>query len=178
MEKSKYSFKLTSKVALYCLIFTSVFFILSVFISNENISLNPFISPFIHVDLIHFSTNMLVIFLAMLHTSNREYKFKDLYWISFLISLFYLPVSLLGITPIAIGLSGTGYFLVTRAGLSWNLITKFFVLFLAFIEIVCLSDLSDGIAHGVHLIGMALGYISLKWDFSLLNKKPPITQGI
>lgn len=171
IKRSKNSLKLVLKIFLACLLFSLLFFISSQITINQNISLSPFVSPFIHGDIFHLFTNLIFIFVSVLHPINQGYKLKEIYIISFFIALLYLPISLLEITPIAIGLSGTGYFLMSRACFNWGTTGKVIIIGLTISELFFLSDLEDGIAHGVHLIGIILGYISLKKDLLIFRKE-------
>ena len=135
---------------------------------------NPFVSGFLHGGLEHIGFNLLAIFLLLLPLVNSKYNFEKIFWITFFISLIYLPLSIFGIMPYAIGISGTCCFLASRYFLTWEKHKNIGIALLAIIAIPDLLNLFDSgakIAHGVHLIGYILGVISLKKD--LLRKITP-----
>lgn len=132
------------------------------------ISLNPAFSGFIHAGLDHILYNLLLIFLFTLPAVNSQYDIKKIFWITFILSCAYLPISLLGITEHAIGISGTCYFLMARFFFSKQnhpiiravLLAIFgFLLLGEFINMT--NPVGDGVAHGVHFAGVVLGVISL-----------------
>lgn len=128
--------------------------------------LNPFVSGFIHGGLDHILFNLGMIFLFSLSPINSEYDIKRIFWVTFILSCLYLPVSLLHITEPAIGISGTCFFLMTRFFFSRN---SYKILWYSLYFFLLLSELytiaeNDGTAHGVHILGALLGYISLKKD--------------
>jgi len=127
------------------------------------ILMNPFISGFIHVSIEHFVGNMLGLFLFLIPAVNAGYRVKEIFWITFLISIAYLPISILGLTDPAVGISGTCMFLTSRSLLSIKnkKIGIVLVSLIALSEMLPLFD-ADGTAHGVHLLGLLLGYLSLK----------------
>ena len=133
--------------------------------SSSILMMEPFTSGFLHVSFSHFGYNMIMLFLVLLSPFNSTYDITKIFWITFLLSVLYLPVSILGITPPAVGISGTCYFLLARYLFSWEKNKKLgqgIMIFLVFCEIVTLGDLEDKIAHGVHILGAILGYLSLK----------------
>jgi hypothetical protein len=165
----KFSAKTTGLVILLCL---SSFVVLGIQIAifGENSShvlmLDPIISGFLHAGFVHFSLNMILLFLALLSTINQTYNIVKIFWVTFFLSVLYLPVSILGITEPAIGISGTCYFLMSRYFFSWQkkpLVGKGIILFLALIELVNVGNTAeDKTAHVIHLLGVILGYLSLK----------------
>lgn len=179
MDKIKHSLKLSLKVAAICLVANFLYFIQYLVTGSDYAYMNPFISGFLHTSVSHLTLNFLVIFISLISSVNKKYDWKDIYIITFLISLFYLPISFFGITSIAIGLSGTGYFFITRAAFSCNKLSKGVIIFLAFCEAFCLTN-DDGVAHGVHLIGIIFGYVSLKINFlnPLAHKKTQLSLGL
>ncbi len=126
------------------------------------ILMEPIINGFLHTGFSHFAYNITGFFLLLLPLVNQPYEIRKIFKITFFISLIYLPIALLGIYQPAIGLSGTVYFLLTRWLLSWEK-QRFGLIILGFIIIGEASQLfqPDNIAHGVHLIGVSLGYVSL-----------------
>ena len=125
---------------------------------------NPFISGFLHSNLNHFFTNIIILFLLLLPGINRDFDFNKILWVTTILSFLYLPITILGITQPAIGISGTWFFLSSRWFLSWNKNptigkTIFWILLAA--ESYSLLLPSDGVAHIMHIFGSILGYISL-----------------
>lgn len=141
--------------------------------SSGILLLDPIISGFLHTGISHFVFNMVLLFLLLIPAINGNYDIKKIFWITFFLSVAYLPVSVLGITQPAIGLSGTVYFLMVRWFFSWekkkNLGIGIICSFLLF-ELTCMFD-ADGTAHGVHMLGALLGYISLNKNL-ILSKSP------
>lgn len=125
---------------------------------------NPFISGFLHSTINHFITNMVILFLLLLPEVNRDYDFHKILWVTTILSFLYLPITILGITQPAIGISGTWFFLSSRYFLTWKRNptigkTIFWILLTA--EIFGLTLPSDGVAHFMHILGSVLGYLSL-----------------
>lgn len=125
---------------------------------------NPFISGFLHSNVNHFITNIVILFLFLLPEVNWSYDFSKILWVTTILSFLYLPISIMGITQPAIGISGTWFFLSSRYFLTWSknpVIGKtiFWVLLTA--EIYGLTLPSDGVAHIMHILGSVLGYLSL-----------------
>lgn len=167
-ENLKRTSKITGAITLACLA-SFVIFGLGLGILGEDsanfIMMNPFISGFLHGGVEHFLFNIIFIFLLLLPLVNSSFDFKKIFWLTFFISLVYLPVSVLGITSPAIGISGTCAFLASRYFLTWgkNKYLGIGILgFLIFCEIFSMSDPNNHTAHGVHFIGYLLGFISLK----------------
>jgi hypothetical protein len=85
----------------------------------------------------------------------------------------YLPITLLGYSLPAIGISGLCYFLIVRVLLTWKVKYNISVILFGMLtisEIYGLFELKDDIAHGVHLIGIGLGVYSIK-KASFQNRK-------
>lgn len=103
---------------------------------------------------------------------NQKYDFTKLFFITLIIALIYFPIALALSIP-AIGISGTLYFMLSRVCLSKkNIFLYIFFAIMIAPEIKSFADVSDGTAHMVHLIGAALGFISLKLEkYSLLPTK-------
>ena len=145
-------------------------------LDGNTASMNPFISGFIHsTDPSHLGLNAFVLFFVLLSPVNSGYNIKKLFIVTTIISLIYLPVSVLGITKAAVGLSGTCYFLLSRYFFSWKrykVLGYAIILFLAFAEGLALPK-GDGEAHGVHLVGIVLGFITLHLQIPAIgpNKK-------
>lgn len=179
------SFKNSFKITLQVLGLSVVSFILlgisiAIFGESGEVLLipNPLTSGFIHSGFNHIGYNLLLVFIFTLPAMNAKYDIKKLFWITFIISCAYLPISLLGITTHAIGISGTCYFLITRAffGNKIHIILKSVLLaFLGFTllgEYISMTgDTPDDTAHGVHFIGVILGLISLYVDPKIIPSK-------
>lgn len=131
------------------------------------IEMNPFLKGYIHIGFEHFLTNMFILFLALLSPVNATYDFKRIYWITLTISLIYFPAELFGFSETALGLSGTCYFLLSRYFFSWKERSRlgvFIIAILALLEIgAAINTPEDKTAHLVHVLGIALGYLSIKY---------------
>ena len=132
------------------------------------ITLNPIFSGFFHVGIEHILYNLLLVFLFTLPAVNSQYNIRKLFWITFLLSCVYLPISLLGLTQNAVGISGTCYFLMSRfffsnqGSLIKRILLHSLLGFLLLGECInMMKPVSDGVAHGVHFMGIALGLISI-----------------
>jgi hypothetical protein len=139
---------------------------------------NPLFSGFIHLSMDHILFNLLLIFIFTLPSQNSSYNIRKIYWITFIISCAYLPISLLGITEYAVGISGTCYFLASRFFFSpeGNIIKRIFLFsifsFLLLGEFINMTKpISDGVAHGVHFMGVLLGIFSLYIKPNLITPK-------
>jgi hypothetical protein len=130
----------------------------------NHLMLIPFISGYLHGGLEHILWNMIILFLCMLSAVNSNFDYKNIYWIAFFISLIYLPISILGITKPAIGISGVCYFLLTRSLLSWKRkdIGILLLISILVIELSSYTDINNQTAYGVHYIGVCLGFISVR----------------
>lgn len=170
MSNVSLSAKTTGITILFCGAST-VFIFLQVVVfginSSNLIMMNPLLSGYLHLSMQHFLLNMGILLLALIPEVNRYYSPLKIFYITTIISLLYLPIEALGLTEVAIGISGTCYFLISRYLLSLENKARLGMLgivLLASIETWGLSGSPDGAAHGVHLIGMFLGFISLKYN--------------
>jgi len=167
----KFSAKTTGLVALFCIAAFIVLGIQMAIFGNDKANIlmfNPFISGFLHAGIGHFGWNIAMVFLTLLSSVNSSYNIVKIFWVTFLLSLLYLPISILGVTLPAVGISGTCYFLLARYFFSWEKHKKIgygIILFLVFCEVITITDISDKVAHGVHIMGAVLGYISLKTKY-------------
>ena len=170
MSSASLSAKTTGITILLCGAATFFIFIqVVIFGSNSSnlIMMNPLLSGYLHLSMSHFLLNMGILLVALLPNINKNYSPLKIFYITTIISLLYLPIEALGLTQVAIGISGTCYFLISRCLLGLKERRALGVLgigLLAFIEIGGFFGSPSGAAHGVHLIGMALGFISLKYD--------------
>ena len=130
--------------------------------SDDLMNYNPIINGFIHGDPTHLFMNLGLIFIFLIPQINQHYKFTQIFFITLIISLLYFPISLAVGIP-AVGISGTMYFMMTRVCLNKKnkLLFIFFIIMFGY-EIVKINVISDGVAHGVHIIGVIFGLISLK----------------
>ena len=171
------NFKEKSRCIFFTLLFCVISFPLSLLLmlmlplEAKQIFMLPFINGFLHGSLSHLIYNMIAFSLLIIPKIN-DYDFKSICLISFLISGIYLLFWFFGF-PSAIGLSGIVYFLLARFLLSrkrFRLLSIILFLVLLFHEGTAINDL-DGIGHAVHLIGLTLGFISLKygWLMPTLN---------
>lgn len=135
---------------------------------NPLIEMNPFIKGYIHIGADHFLTNVAILFLALLSPVNKSYDFKKIYRITLIISLIYFPAELFGFSETALGLSGTCYFLLSRYFFSWkqrSQLGAFIIGILALLELgASINTPSDKTAHFVHVLGIALGYLSIRYS--------------
>lgn len=140
--------------------------------SDNIMNYNPFVNGFIHGDLSHLGMNLLLMFVFLIPEINQKYSFRNLFFITLIISLIYFPVSLAVGIP-AVGISGTLYFMLSRVCLSKrNIFLYIFFGIMIVPEVIGFSNFSDGTAHMVHIIGAALGFISLKSErYSILPNK-------
>ncbi len=130
--------------------------------SDSLMNYNPLFNGFIHGDLSHLGTNLLMMFVFLVPEINQKYDFKQIFFITLIISAIYFPVSLAVGLP-AVGVSGTLYFMISRVCLNKRSIPLYiFFGVLIYYELNSLGNTLDGTAHLVHLIGAALGLISLK----------------
>jgi hypothetical protein len=134
---------------------------------GQLVIMNPFIKGYLHLGLEHFSINMIILFLALLSPINESYDFKKIYKVTVVISLIYLPFEIGGFSETALGLSGTCYFLLSRYFFSWKErgpLGMLIITILALLELGASVNTSiDKTAHFVHVLGIALGYLSLKY---------------
>ena len=130
--------------------------------SDSLMNYNPLFNGFIHGSFSHLGMNLLMMFVFLIPSINQGYDFKQIFFITIIISVIYFPISLAVGIP-AVGVSGTLYFMISRACLNKKSILLYiFFGILILPEISNFSVTSDGTAHGVHLIGAALGFLSLK----------------
>jgi hypothetical protein len=135
---------------------------------NPLIAYNPLINGFVHRDTTHFAYNLLLLFFVFLHQINSRYGLKHLILLTALISSLYFPFVILGFSANAIGLSGCCSFLMTRAMLSSGTLCRILWLLIFVSELLQLG-FSDTSAHGIHLIGLALGWLSLRHEKPINN---------
>lgn len=130
--------------------------------SDSLMNYNPLINGFIHADFSHLFMNIALIFVFLIPEINQKYDFTRIFFITLLISVIYLPISLAVGIP-AVGVSGTLYFMLSRVCLNKKNIPLyiFFGIMIA-PELVSFANVSDGTAHMVHVIGALLGFLSLK----------------
>jgi len=130
--------------------------------SDSIMNYNPFVNGFIHGDMAHLGMNLLLMFAFLIPEINQKYNFSNLFFITLIISLIYFPISLAVGIP-AVGISGTLYFMLSRVCLSKkNIFLYIFFAIMIAPELISFANVSDGTAHMVHIIGAALGFISLK----------------
>ena len=155
MERIKISLMDTLKMILLCIAAYPAGLILMLLLGgNADLAISlPIISGFIHQSLSHFFFNILLLFLLLIYKGN-SYNIKQMVFFGVLTS---------------IGISGLVYFLMTRFLIGYK---KIFIPLLVIIfigELVTLND-PDGISHWGHLIGIILGFISLGYLNSLIQK--------
>lgn len=155
-----------------CVVSTSM---LVIFGNVPYILMNPFLKGYLHLSISHFSLNVLMLFVTLLAGVNRSYGFKNIYIITLLIFLIHLPLEMTGISQTALGLSGTCYFLLSRYFFSWkerSLLGVFIIGILALLELGASINMRDeGTAHSVHIIGIVLGYLSIRYQHKKSLKK-------
>jgi hypothetical protein len=150
-----------------CLTAFIVFIIQVILWGNESSNLfmmNPLISGYLHASLNHFVSNLFLIFLLLIPAINRVLSFRELFYITTVLSLLYLPISISGLTPPAIGLSGTCCYLGGRYAWTrkkWHVIAKIFLILLIYVEGNNFMQPLDGEAHLMHVLGMMAGVCSI-----------------
>ena len=129
--------------------------------SDSIMNYNPIINGFIHGDPSHLAMNLGLIFVFLIPEINQRFNFPKIFLITLIISVIYFPVALLtGMA--AVGLSGTLYFMISRACLNKrNILLYIFFAIMISPEIINIFNTSDDTAHMVHIIGATLGFISL-----------------
>ena len=153
-----------------CLAAFMVFIMQVLFWGEESSNLymmNPLISGYLHADLSHFATNLLLLFLLMIPAINRSLNFKQLFYITTVLSILYLPISIAGLTPPAIGLSGTCCYLGGRYAWSHKkrgVLVKSFLILLICFELNNFMQPLDGQAHLMHVLGMTAGVCSIVFN--------------
>lgn len=135
---------------------------------NPLVAYNPLINGFVHQNATHFTYNLLLLFIAILHRINSRYNLKHLLLLTALISSLYFPFVILGFSANAIGLSGTCSFFLSRTMLSSGSFLRLILFFLFISELLQLGS-SDNSAHGIHLIGLVLGWLSLRHEKPINN---------
>lgn len=130
--------------------------------SDSLMNYNPLVNGFIHGDMSHLLMNLLLMFVFLIPDINQKYDFRKIFFITLVISVIYFPLSLAIGIP-AVGVSGTLYFMLSRACLNKkNVLLYIFFGIMIIPELVSFANVSDGTAHMVHIIGAALGFLSLK----------------
>jgi membrane associated rhomboid family serine protease len=139
-------------------------------VSDSIMKYNPIINGFIHGDPSHLAMNLGLIFVFLIPEINQRFNFPKIFLITLIISVIYLPISFLFGIP-AVGISGTLYFMLSRACLNKrNIFLYIFFVIMISPEIINIFNTSDGTAHTVHIIGSVLGFISLHLKNTNLNK--------
>ena len=130
--------------------------------SDSLMNYNPLVNGFIHGDMSHLLMNLLLMFVFLIPSINQKYDFRKIFFITLIISVIYFPLSLAIGIP-AVGVSGTLYFMLSRACLNKkNILLYIFFGIMIIPELVSFANVSDGTAHMVHIIGATLGFLSLK----------------
>ena len=140
--------------------------------SDSIMNYNPVLNGFIHGDPSHLINNLILMFIFLTFTVNQNFDPMKIFIITFSISLLYLPLALVFSSP-AVGISGTLYFMITRACLNKrNIPLYIFYGIIMSYEITHAFNFEDGTAHAVHIIGAILGYLSLNvTKYTFLPKK-------
>jgi hypothetical protein len=170
LDNIKFAAKTTTITLLACGASTVITFIQLVIFGTENSNLlmmNPLTSGYLHLGMAHLFSNAVILFLSLCSDVNREYNALKIFYITVLIELVYLPAEIAGVSEIAIGISGTGYFLLSRYLFSWKEKSHIGIgiaLLLALIEFNGLfsKSVTEDSAHWVHLLGIAFGYFSIR----------------
>lgn len=167
------SIKQTMIISGICLAAFFTFIIqLSIFGSgNVNwLMMNPLISGFLHKSIDHFIVNIIFVALLLIPDVNKMYNYKKISIITIWLSVFYLPIILLGISCPAIGISGTWMFLCSRYLLSIKsrpMIGKIIIILLVVVSVDGIINASDGVAHYMHLLGIGFGIYKFLKDSKL-----------
>ena len=130
--------------------------------SDSLMNYNPLFNGFIHAGFSHLGMNLMMMFVFLIPEINQRYDFKQIFFITLIISALYFPISLAAGLP-AVGVSGTLYFMISRVCLN-NRSIPLYILFgiLILAELNSFGNILDGTAHLVHLIGASLGILSLR----------------
>lgn len=131
----------------------------------------PLFTPFIHTSLSHFSENLIMLFILSLPPINRLYSTRQLILVAIAISVIYLPFVLFNISDPVVGLSGLGYFLLTRFVFSNHFYSRFFIVFFSLVIIgeFFVIGSADDVAHGFHLFAAGCGFVSQSNKFIQIN---------
>jgi hypothetical protein len=133
---------------------------------SDLLTMNPLTSGYLHLGIVHLVSNAIILFLALCSDINRNYNALRIFYVTVLIELVYLPAELAGISEIAIGMSGTCYFLVSRYFLTWKekpwmgICIVFLIVMTELNEMLSKSS-TDNSAHMVHIIGVVFAYFSI-----------------
>lgn len=164
----KRALKTTLYVALACLGSYVITTAVTDVLGRRAALLNPITSGFLHASADHFFSNILILFFCLIVPINKNYDITRIFWVTFLLSALYLPISISGITQPVIGISGTWCFLAGRYFFSWEKYKHVgigIILAFATIELVSQAEHSGGsVGHLMHLFGIALGWVSLKYS--------------
>jgi membrane associated rhomboid family serine protease len=178
----KTSLKLTGGV-LFLSVITFIISVILILIfgveAGSLISYNPFTNGFMHSSLPHISENMLNLLILFLADINTIYTLRKFYWSAVILSSIYLPFVLLGLAQPVVGISGMVYFLASRfiitnknrKALRW---IGYILYGFAILGEISQLGKDDGVAHLFHLLGAALGAITVlpvnKYIPNKLNK--------
>ena len=163
MEAIKQKGKVILKIALLTLL-SFPLLVLSYLIFGNNTEILfkiPPINVFLHSDISHALSNILLIALLIIPAVNN-YGIKSIIIISSMISIIYIPFILFGGGSV-IGISGFCFYLISRFLFTRKKYTMPFIIlgcFILLMEIIQIKN-PDGISHGVHIIGYILGLISI-----------------
>lgn len=156
-------------LSLLCIVVNCLFFISSLLLGElgfQAITTLPVTSPFIHASITHFVENVLMLLVLMLAQVNSHFTVKELVSLSIGLALLYLPFVLLGFSVSVIGLSGLGYFLLTRFILANTFFRKTLLVLFALLILGELTLLGspDDIAHGFHLFAVVCGSVNFLYN--------------
>jgi hypothetical protein len=112
-----------------------------------------------------------MLFILILPPINRLYSTRQLILVAIAISVIYLPFVLFNISDPVVGLSGLGYFLLTRFVFSNHVYSRFFIVFFSLVIIgeFFVIGSADDVAHGFHLFAAACGFVSQSNKFIQIN---------
>ena len=85
--------------------------------SDSLMNYNPLVNGFIHGDPSHLMMNLALMFVFLIPDINQKYDFQKIFFITLIISVIYFPLALVIGMP-AVGVSGTLYFMLSRACLN------------------------------------------------------------
>lgn len=121
----------------------------------------PPINVFLHSDITHALSNIILISLLIIPSINN-YGIKSIILISSIISIIYIPFLFFGGGSV-IGISGFCFYLISRFLFTRKKYATLFIIlgcFILLMEIIQIKN-PDGISHGVHIIGYILGLLSI-----------------
>lgn len=173
--KKKQALIIFSKFIAIILIIDLIHIIAKEIISNFTDYLflyNPLLNGFIHSGFNHFFDNVILIFLLLLPKINYELGIKRIVYFTVIISIISFPFVLTGISDPIRGSSGLYFLLLTRYLVSRK---KYKIIYICILSLFVFKEIynlgnEDNISHFIHLIGVAVGLLSMKFNLSSFQR--------